>query len=375
MNTSFNKYSSSLPKLYQYSNWELPANNVVLSHSLLVLSGYKEPIEEKQSTISHLVGLSRVEANYVLLDETFYQLLINEHYKLCEYYSLENIKKREEEEKIREENFEKAKELNDYKIIENMTYENIFRESKHIQIEQDKNKCEQRNLELNNNLKNVFPNLNELKHGDIIQFRNERLQFSFYVYKAQKGTFEQLLNKFKQYIQKIIEQNGIINENDRSINNFKIFSNNKYELILIPSLGSDGYGIPSLFNDAPLYYFKHLSPGLMYRWIYLQLINKLMPIYNIIQKDIELKKQFPTYRTLVDEGGYDEDILINELEDGEEKIIEDLNIFPDAYVFIYDEVRTKLNIDWRKIDSNDYCNQYSSMYLLTKWTQQLQYEN
>ncbi len=138
---------------------------------------------------------------------------------------------------------------------------------------------------------------------------------------------------------------------------------------------SDGYGIPSLFNDAPLYYFKHLSPGLMYRWIYVQLIDKLIPIYDIVQNDIELKKQSPTYRTLVNEGGDLTDDLINELKDGEERTIEDLNSFPDAYVLIYDEVKTKLNIEWRKIDSNDYCNQYSSMYLLTKWTQQLQYEN
>ncbi|CAF3097224.1 unnamed protein product, partial [Rotaria sp. Silwood2] len=283
MSTSFYKYSSSLPKLYQYSKWELPAINVVLSHSLLALSGYKKLIEQKQSTIPHLVGLSREEANYVLLDETFYQLLIDEHYKLCEYYSLENIKKREEEEKIQVEKLAKAKELNDYKTIENIEYEDILREVQHIQIEQDKNKCEQRKLELNNNLHNLFPDLNELKHGDIIQFRNERLQFSFYVYKAKKGTFEQLLNTFKQYVQKIIEQYGIVNENDHSINNFKAFSINKYELILIPSIEPDGYGIPSLFNDAPLYYFKHLSPSLMYRWIYLQLIDKSMAIYNIIQ--------------------------------------------------------------------------------------------
>ncbi|CAF1139407.1 unnamed protein product [Rotaria sordida] len=93
MHTSSYKYSSSLPKLYQYPNWELPANKIILSHSLLALSGYKELIEQKRSTISHLVGLSREEATYVLLDETLYQSLINEHYKLCEYNSLENIKK------------------------------------------------------------------------------------------------------------------------------------------------------------------------------------------------------------------------------------------------------------------------------------------
>ncbi len=69
------------------------------------------------------------------------------------------------------------------------------------------------------------------------------------------------------------------------------------------------------------------------------------------------------------------DNLINELQDGDEMIIADLNSCPDGYVLIYDEVKTKLNIQWRKIDSNDYCNQYSAMYLLTKWTQQLQYEN
>jgi hypothetical protein len=91
MNTSFHKYSSSLPELYQYSNWELPAMNVILSHSLLSLSGYKKLLEQNQSIIPHLVGLSRQETNYVLLDETFYQLLINEHYRLCEYHSSENI--------------------------------------------------------------------------------------------------------------------------------------------------------------------------------------------------------------------------------------------------------------------------------------------
>ncbi|CAF3842523.1 unnamed protein product [Rotaria sordida] len=230
--------------------------------------------------------------------------------------------------------------------MEKMEFDDMLRLAKDIEFEQDKNHYEQRTLELNNNLNNIFPNLNELKHGDLVQFRNERLQFSFYVYKAKKGTFEQLLNKFKQYVQKIIEQNDC-----------------------------DEYGIPPLFNDAPLYYFKHLSPGLMYRWVYLQLIDKSMPIYDIIQKDIQLKRQCPTYRTLVNEGGFEDETLINELQHSEEKIIEDLNTFPGAYAFIFDEVRTKLNIDWRKIDSNDYCNQYSAIYLLTKWTQQLQYEN
>jgi hypothetical protein len=39
--------------------------------------------------------------------------------------------------------------------------------------------------------------------------------------------------------------------------------------------------------------------------------------------------------------------------------ISDLNSFSDGYVLIYDEIKTKLNIEWRKIDSNDYCNQYA----------------
>ena len=217
--------------------------------------------------------------------------------------------------------------------------------------------------------------MNELKHGDIVQFRNERLQFSFYIYQAKKGTFDQLLNTFKTYAQKIIEQNDVINENDYSLSHFQSVSSDVYEFILIPSLESDGYGIPSLFHDAPLHYFKHLSPGIMYRWIYVQLIDESMPIYDIVHKDIELRKQCPTYRTLVCDGGYVTDSLVNELVDGEEMTIEDLNSFPDTYVFLYDEVKTKLNIEWRKIDFNDYCNQYSSMYLLTKWTQQLQLEN
>jgi hypothetical protein len=138
MTTSFYKYSPSLPKLYQYSNWELPASNVILSHSLLSLSGYKEIIKEKQSAIPHLVGLSS-HANYILLDETFYQLLINEHYKLCEYHSLENIQKREEEKKKIQEKLEKAIELNDDETIENIEYEDALHESKLIEIKEDKN--------------------------------------------------------------------------------------------------------------------------------------------------------------------------------------------------------------------------------------------
>lgn len=370
MNNSLNKYSSS-PKLYQYSNWELPATNVILSHSLLGLSGYKELLQEKQLQIPHLVGLLRQEANFILFDKTFSQLLISEHYKLCEFHSIEFIQKQKEQEKFFEEKLEKAIKINDKETIEKLEYEDIIHQSKLIEIEQDKIKSKQRNFELNNNL---FLNHQEFKHGDIIQFRNERLQFSFYIYQAKKGTFQELLNKFKEYLQKIIEQNGIIHENDQSINDKQSLSiTNEFEFILIPSIDSDGYGIPSLFSDAPLFYFKHLSPGLMYRWIYLQFIDKSMPIYNIIQKDIQLKKQYPIYRTLVNEGGYHtENDPINELEDGEEMIIEDLNRFPDDYVFIYDEVKTKLNIQWRKIDSNDYANQYSSIYLLTKWTQQLQ---
>ncbi|CAF1512702.1 unnamed protein product [Adineta steineri] len=360
MDISLSKYSSTPPKLYQYPNWEKPAINIVKSRSLLSLSGYKEIIEQKQFTISHLIGLSRPEANYILLDETFYQLLIKEHYKLSEDYSVEIIQ---------EPKLKKLKTSDDADTIETNEDEDFLRELKEIEMELDKTDCEQRNLQLNNNPNNLFPNINQLKHGDIIQFCNERLQFSFYIYQAKKGTFEQLLNKFKLYIQKIIKENNIENEKD----NFQTLSTDEHEFILIPSFESDGYGIPSLFNDAPLNYFKHLSPGSMYRWVYVDSIDKTMPIYEIVQKDIELKRHNPTYRTLVREGDSSSDSLINELEDGEEMIIEDLDSFPNAYVFIYDEVKTKLNIEWRKIDSNDYCNEYSSMYLLTKWTQQLQY--
>ncbi len=86
----------------------MPAIHVILFHLLLSLSGYKELIEQKQWTIPHLIGLS-YQVKCVLLDETFYQLLINEHYKLCEYHSSENIQKwEEEEEKLQAEKYEKA---------------------------------------------------------------------------------------------------------------------------------------------------------------------------------------------------------------------------------------------------------------------------
>jgi hypothetical protein len=47
---------------------------------------------------------------------------------------------------------------------------------------------------------------------------------------------------------KILEQNDIINENDYSVNNCQ-----SYELILIPSLESDGYEIPPLFIHRCFY--------------------------------------------------------------------------------------------------------------------------
>ncbi|CAF3304636.1 unnamed protein product [Rotaria socialis] len=109
----------------------------------------------------------------------------------------------------------------------------------------------------------------------------------------------------------------------------------------------------------------------MHRWVYLQLIGQSMPIYDIVQKNIELRRQNPKYQTLVNEHGTSVQGLINELEYGEEMTIEDPNSFPDSYAFILDEERTQLNTEWRNIHRNDYCNQYSSMYLLTKWTQQL----
>ncbi|CAF4950504.1 unnamed protein product, partial [Rotaria socialis] len=157
-------------------------------------------IKQNESSIPHMVGLSRPEANYVLLDESFIQLLAAEKYRLCDYYSLENVKKREEKERIREEKFEKAKALNDFETIEALKYENIFLQSKHIEMELDKPNSGQRTLELNKDLTKLFVNFNELQHGDIIQFRNERRQFSFYVYKAKYGTFKHLLIKFKEYV-------------------------------------------------------------------------------------------------------------------------------------------------------------------------------
>ncbi|UJR11302.1 hypothetical protein I4U23_015483 [Adineta vaga] len=345
MPASNNKYNRTLPKLYQYPNWEVPASNIIQTHSLLSLSGYKETLKQNQSTIPHLVGLSRPEANYILLNETFYGLLIKEHYRLNESYLLENVQNEDETLDIDEEE--------------------AFRlELKRTLNELDREPCERRIVELKNDSTKLFPALNQLKHGDIIQFRNERLQFSFFVYQAKKGTFEQLLNQFQLYIRKFLE------ENDDSIHNVQSLSTNEYEFILIPTIEPDGYGIPSVFNDAPLYYFKHLSPGVMYRWIYVNLIDQSMPIYDYIQRDIQLKKQCPTYRTLVNEAGIT-DSLIDE-EDGEEMTIEDLETFPNDYVCLYDEVKSKLNIEWRNIDANDYCNRYSAMYLLTKWTQQLQ---
>ncbi|CAF1640912.1 unnamed protein product, partial [Didymodactylos carnosus] len=44
--------------------------------------------------------------------------------------------------------------------------------------------------------------------------------------------------------------------------------------------------------------------------------------------------QCPTYRTLVNEGEELIEAVINELEDGEEMTIEDLNSFPDAYILV-----------------------------------------
>ncbi|CAM4955828.1 unnamed protein product [Rotaria socialis] len=227
MSNSLDKRYTSPPKLYQYPIWELPASNVILSHSLLALSDCKELIKQNESSIPHMVGLSRPEANYVSLDESFIQLLIAENYRLCGYYSLENVKKREEEERIREEKFEKAKALNDFETIEAIKYEDILLQSKHIEMELDKPNSGQRTLELNKDLTKLFVNFNELQHGDIIQFRNERRQFSFYVYKAKYGTFKHLLIKFKEYVQKISEQRGVITEHDQSIDNFSLLDTNK----------------------------------------------------------------------------------------------------------------------------------------------------
>jgi len=325
---------NSVAKLYQYPQWELPASNVIKSHSLVALSGYKDIINEKQCEISSLTSFNHYLSNYVLLDERFYQLLIDEHYKLNDCFSLENID-----------------------------------EDQLMLIEWDRTQCAMRNAELNGTRQHTFPPLDTLKHGDIIQFRNERLQFSLYIYQAKKGTFQRLLNRFLEYIKDIL--NGFppstISTTTTTTND-----NSSYELILIQSLTEDGYGIPPLFNDAPLYHFKHLSCGPMFRWIYIQLLDTSMPIYDIVQKDIELKKQQPVYRSLVKEGGYLSDMLINELQDGEEMTIEDLNSFPQAYVLVLSEVLTKLNTEWRIIDSNNYCNQSSSLFLFTKWIQELQ---
>ncbi|CAF1302442.1 unnamed protein product [Adineta ricciae] len=154
------------------------------------------------------------------------------------------------------------------------------------------------------------------------------------------------------------------------IKNLQSLQTNDYEWILIPSIEPDGYGIPSVFSDAPLHHFGHLSPGVMYRWIYVNLIDSSMPIYDYIHRDIELKKTCPTYRTLVNEAGVTDDLITDG--DGEEMTIEDLETFPISYVCLYAEVISKLNIEWRKIDSNNYCNRNSAMYLLAKWIRQLQ---
>jgi len=49
---------NSLPKLYQYPQWELPASNVIKSHSLVALSGYKDIINEKQCEIPSLTSFN-----------------------------------------------------------------------------------------------------------------------------------------------------------------------------------------------------------------------------------------------------------------------------------------------------------------------------
>ncbi|CAF1689207.1 unnamed protein product, partial [Adineta ricciae] len=214
----------------------------------------------KQSSIPESVGLARPDACCVLLNESFYDLLIKEHYRLNECHLVEHSGTHEDEEE-EEEDFRRQLEC--------------------MRMELDKQSCEQRNLELKNQSTKIFPDLNQLKHGDVIQFRNERLQFSYYVYQAKKGTFDQLLNQFKLHVTNLLEGN------DSPIKNLQSLQTNDYEWILIPSIEPDGYGIPSVFSDAPLHHFGHLSPGVMYRWIYVNLIDSSMPIYDYIHRDIE----------------------------------------------------------------------------------------
>lgn len=328
--------TSNSPTLYQYPIWELPAFKVVQTRSLLSLSGYKEILEEKQLIVPHLVGLPRPEAYYLLLDETFFPAIIQAHHR-----------------------------LNEQAAVQIVDDDDDSQELHRMEMELDKESCARRNTELTTDPAGPFAPLDQLKHGDIIQFRNERLQFSFYVYRAKKGTFGQLVQQFQRYVAHLLEQR------ESAISNVQSIATDEYELMLIPSIQPDGYGIPSLFNDVPLRHFSHLSPGVMYRWIYVNLIDPSMPIYALVQQDIQRKKHSPNYRSLVNEAGVTDD-LINEDEDGEEMNIEDLDTFPCDYVCLYDEVKTKLNVEWMKIDSNDYCNQFSAMYLLTKWTQQLQ---
>ena len=59
--------------------------------------------------------------------------------------------------------------LNDCFLLENIDEDHL------MLIEWDRTHCTMRNAELNGTRQHAFPLLDTLKHGDIRQFRNERL--------------------------------------------------------------------------------------------------------------------------------------------------------------------------------------------------------
>ena len=60
-----------------------------------------------------------------------------------------------------------------------------------------------------------------------------------------------------------------------------------------------------------------------------------MSIYDIVHKDIRLRKESPTHRALVMEVGCLADVLIDKMKTDEEMRISDFDSFYDDYVLIY----------------------------------------
>lgn len=210
------RYTTIRSKKYEIGEWDTPllrllrldslvGDNVIdLPHSLLRLAE-KNRYGERTHT---LLGIDRFENMVFLYDDTFIARLLEVQRQMLnaytEFTSPAAVAEREARKDALEQQLDAEDDSERYDALERELQE-IERLEGYVQDFAGCIKKRQRQIE-ELNVQPLLPSPQQINHGDVLQFNDERCWCSVVAFKSRKGTFKRLTNAFSAFVETKIQR-------------------------------------------------------------------------------------------------------------------------------------------------------------------------